>query len=683
MAQEHVYYSLKFSVLVNCKEADTSSRLAGSAGPQGPAPARHELELFFTIQDQSVIVSLESVWDIICGRGRDNRAHKFNRQVKRLFATTFGTEADAQRAIEAWPDKSVPMHIAVACLIGRATVACASNDLLLEDYYLQLSHAAAHLRSLREQDHDADARSTVRSDALDALPPATASDSEADHDQDEDQDTDADADQDDDPQVANADAVQDAEPVDEEHRDDGSLEDGDQEMAADANCSHEQRVDRSLTEHAAHKGNADVEADGDGSQPDCNDEDGTEEQAADEGDAADVDVTGGDSERHDQAATTGKRASPSSSDLRDAEPKSARTTARAVDDSASDSEAEAVLADANRDSDATRRDVLPIDLAQHMDDLCSLFVGVVPADCEPEAMRQHFESHVVGPRPPTGPVTPVQHVGASCAKMARKFQELLQQLPKERRAAGAMSAQEIEEFSEMASGALTASGASDVMLLEWITIMLCTLPVGLWRDVDREHRVAQAGTQFHEFVHRFLSESLDTATSFINGLEDRCDSDAKRRAFRHATAIAACTAAVNVVKWCARAASAFGVTNQDIAIEILFRSSVHLEVFAADLYGDDLHHDDALIEVVELSITRLGLMNSTALSFLPHNFRQRAYTVWLSQHERENIQVPSALLTSTAVYMLPLPRAFLELIVPVPPFDGKFRACSALWRGRQ
>jgi hypothetical protein len=457
MAQELVYYSLKFSVLVNCKEADTSSRLlavgwamTGSAGP-GPAP-RHELELFFTIQDKSVVVSLESVWDIVCGRGRDNRTHKFNRQAKRLFATTFGTEADAQSAIEAWPDKSaVPMHIAVACLISRAPVACVSNDLALDDYYLQLSHVAAHLLSLREQDHDADARSTVRSDAIEAPPPATAGDLEADQDEDEDQGTDADADQDDGPQVADADAVQDAEPlaVDEER---GSLADGDHEMAADANGSHEQRVDRLLTEHAVYEGNADVEADGDGSQPDCNDEDGTEEQAADEGDAADVDVTGGDPERHDQAAaTSGKRASPSSSDLRDTESKCARTMAPAVDDSASDSEAEAVLADANRDSNAS--DVTPIDLAQHLDDLCSIFMGAAP-----EAVpKQNLESHLGPFGTRTGPpVTPAQHVGVSCAKMARKFQELLQQLPKKRRAAGAMSAEEIEEFSEMASGALTA-----------------------------------------------------------------------------------------------------------------------------------------------------------------------------------------------------------------------------------
>ena len=206
--------------------------------------------------------------------------------------------------------------------------------------------------------------------------------------------------------------------------------------------------------------------------------------------------------------------------------------------------------------------------------------------------------------------------------------------------------------------------------------MLCTIPGHFWRD--SAHFIAQAGTQFHEFVQRFFSEFVDTATSFINGLEGRCDSDAKRQAFRQTMFIAACTAGANVVKWCARAASAFGVTNQEIALEIFFRSSVQLEVFAADLYGNDLDRDDALIEVVELSVMRLGLVNFAALSFLPHNFRQRAYTVWLSQHEREDIQIPRALLTSTAV--LPLPHAYLELIVPVPPFDGKFRACSALWR---
>ena len=107
-------------------------------------------------------------------------------------------------------------------------------------------------------------------------------------------------------------------------------------------------------------------------------------------------------------------------------------------------------------------------------------------------------------------------------------------------------------------------------------------------------------------------------------------------------------------------------------------------MLAANLY--DLDRDAALTEVLELSVMRLGLelVSDAALSFLlPYNVnvRRRAYTVWLSQHDREDIQVPRTLLANTAV--LHWPRAYLELIVPEPPFDRKFRACSALWRTNQ
>ena len=327
---------------------------------------------------------------------------------------------------------------------------------------------------------------------------------------------------------------------------------------------------------------------------------------------------------------TAKRASSSSSDLRATETKCARTTAPTVDESSSDSGAQADLADADRDSDVSDSSpVTPIDVAQHVNDLFSLFIGA-----SPEAM-QILESRL-GLTPQTGSVTPAQLVDVSCAKVTLNLQALLQLLPKERYVAGAMTAAEIEEFSEMASGALAASGASDTMLLELSTLMLFAIPGRYWRD--SAHPIAQLGTQCYESATRLLDEFMDRVTSFVNGLEGWCDSDAKRHAFRNTIVMAACKAGAFVVNWCARAASAFGAKNRDIAIEIFFKSSVHtLEVFAADLYN--LDRDDALLEVVELSVMRLGLVNYAALSFLPHNVRQRAYTVWLSQHEREDIQI--------------------------------------------
>ena len=216
MALELKIYSLKFSVARACIDSKHTVAKSGT-DPDPPRPATQpardaELEILFTLHHhvhdsvEHIVVSLDSLWDIVCGAGRDNRRHKFNNQVKRLLATAFGTETAAQCEIDAWQDhKYVPVHIALACLWGRASMACHSHGLALDDHdsldLKQLVFVTAHFDHVREQvlaQAGANAHSTVRSDALVAPPPAVASESDADADADQLEGGDQDGDQDDD-----------------------------------------------------------------------------------------------------------------------------------------------------------------------------------------------------------------------------------------------------------------------------------------------------------------------------------------------------------------------------------------------------------------------------------------------------------------------------------------------------
>jgi len=283
-------YSLKFNVVRACINSKHALQVATDPDP----PARHahaaELEIVFTIQDsERIAVSLDSLWDIVCGVGRRNRKQKLNIQVKRLLATAFGTETAAQQEIDAWQDhKYVPVHIALACLWGRAAMACHSHGLVLGDFLQQLVFVTAHFHSVREQvlaQAGVNAHSTVRSDALVAPPPAVASESDGDGDgdQDGDQGGDHDGDQDGDQDDEHAHHIDGDDAVQGMHADgDNSSEQRfDDEFEADADGSNVQRAaadaDGSDQQHAAVEVAADVEADADADDADVDSRSGSDD----------------------------------------------------------------------------------------------------------------------------------------------------------------------------------------------------------------------------------------------------------------------------------------------------------------------------------------------------------------------------------------------------------------------
>ena len=90
-----------------------------------------KFNIFYTIQqdaygDNHIVVSLNSLWDTVCGIGRENRKLRLNNQVKKLFANVYGSDANADVTIKAtgWQQhKWVPAHIALACLSSRTKTA--------------------------------------------------------------------------------------------------------------------------------------------------------------------------------------------------------------------------------------------------------------------------------------------------------------------------------------------------------------------------------------------------------------------------------------------------------------------------------------------------------------------------------------------------------------------------------
>ena len=223
-------FSGKFSVL--------SCGGAGGGESSGPPPNvevfgsdppprhQHEFEIIYAFQhDHSILIWAESLWHIVC----NGEKKKFNRQLKRMFTSVFGSEADAEAEIKTWPyPEWVPLHIALACLSSRAVTARHSHDLVLDDFLLQLTNLTAHLHLMREQvllahaSEDALAHSACRSDALAAPPAAVASETDDDDDDDDfDQDGDQDVDQ-------NGDGDQDVDDDGDQDVDHGCDQDDDQ-----------------------------------------------------------------------------------------------------------------------------------------------------------------------------------------------------------------------------------------------------------------------------------------------------------------------------------------------------------------------------------------------------------------------------------------------------------------------
>ena len=132
-------FSGKFSVL-SCGGGESGPPPNAEVFGYPPPLHQHEFETIYAFQqDHSILIWAESLWHmyIVC----NGEKKKFYRQLKRMFTSVFGSEADAEAEIKTWQDPEwVPMHIALACLSSRAVTACHSHDLVLDDFLLQLSN---------------------------------------------------------------------------------------------------------------------------------------------------------------------------------------------------------------------------------------------------------------------------------------------------------------------------------------------------------------------------------------------------------------------------------------------------------------------------------------------------------------------------------------------------------------